>query len=45
MAQIQVLNEDNVQELLTLPMALRAVEQAYLQKAGKQGGNLAYGVP
>jgi len=37
MAQIRVLNEDAVQELLTLPMALQAVEQAYLQKADGQG--------
>lgn len=37
MAQIRVLNENIVQELLTLPMALRAVEQAYLQKADGQG--------
>jgi len=37
MAQIRILNENIVRELLTLPMALQAVEQAYLQKASGQG--------
>ena len=38
MSAIRILSAANVKELFTLPMAIAAVEKAYLQKYTGQGG-------
>lgn len=38
MTEVTILNSEDIESLLTLPMAIRAVEQAYLEKSRGTAG-------
>ena len=38
MTEVTILNSENIESLLTLPMTIRAVEQAYLEKGHGAAG-------